>query len=73
MTNALEIFNKRRQIKNFKSEVPKEENIKEILQDEFYDVLQKSWDKEETCLTPCSNTCSFTDSVRTSNYRVNIW
>ena len=50
-----------------------DKNIKEILQDEFYDVLQKSWDKEETCLTPCSNTCSFTDSVRSSNYRVQVW
>ena len=50
-----------------------DKSLEEILRDEFYDVLQESWKKEEDCLTPCSNTCSFTDSVRTSNYRVNIW
>tara|TARA_B100001093_G_scaffold226966_1_gene217518 strand:+ start:646 stop:1254 length:609 start_codon:yes stop_codon:yes gene_type:complete len=35
VTNTLEIFNKRRQIKNFKSEVPKKEIIEEILQKSF--------------------------------------
>ena len=47
--------------------------LEEILNDNFYDILQSSWEKEETCLKPCSSICSFTDSVRTSNYRVNVW
>ena len=41
MTSALEIFSKRRQIKRFKSEVPKEETIKEILEKTFAVVPSK--------------------------------
>jgi len=50
-----------------------DKSLKEILEDVFYDTLQKSWEKEDTCLQPCSNTCAFTDSIRTANYRVNVW
>ena len=47
--------------------------LEEILNDVFYDSLQKSWEDKSTCLKPCSSTCSFNDSVRTSNYRVDVW
>lgn len=50
-----------------------DKSLKEILEDVFYDTLQKSWEKEDTCLQPCSNTCAFTDSIKTANYRVNVW
>ncbi len=50
-----------------------DKSIEEILTDDFYDKLQKSWKNKESCLAPCSSTCSFTDNLRTSNYRVNVW
>ena len=50
-----------------------DKTLEEILNDVFYDSLQKSWEDKSTCLKPCSSTCSFTDSVRTSNYRVDVW
>ena len=50
-----------------------DKTLEEILNDVFYDSLQKSWEDKYTCLKPCSSTCSFNDSVRTSNYRVVVW
>ena len=50
-----------------------DKSLKEIMNDVFYDILQLSWEDKSMCLKPCSSTCSFNDSVWTSNYRVDVW
>ena len=54
-----------------------EKTLSEILHDNFYELLQLSWTEKFACLEKCKSTCTATRSIgntiKSSDFRQDIW